>query len=431
MWLIDRHTDGQQQGRIPLPPVVRSALVRWYVGEGSRADEETGITLVQQARIGEKWIACDCLPPEAAPPVLTPAFLSEAETYYLRRLTGAKRPEHLPDCPFFRDQATNRLSEIRSPKIPTDPPTGFFEVLRPAPEALAQKPENDSSDDRTRHASVPRLARLLWRLINASGINNTPPIGSEAPDHSIRDEFHALTAAAAKLEMAPGIELGRALWTHASAYHSNRAYAGIRELSRRWPAGHAPQGFLVLFAKAFKGNVIYPADGEPISIANRVQSPSIRGNLVKGPYLILVVVGEYPEARGYAPLRAYAQPIYSGQRFVPVDSEFERQVFRGLLQARSSLHRQSIDIAIEKPVFDILTDRGSCRPDFLLEARSRATGEIRQLVVEAMGTSTDEYLASKAMTHPRMERIAPILSVAPADIAEKFVASKVAAALKI
>ncbi len=431
MWLIDRHTDGRQQGRIPLPALVRSALVRWYVGEGSRADEEAGITLVQQARIGEKWIACDCLPPDAAPPVLTPAFLSEAETYYLRRLTGSKRPEHLPDCPFFRDQATNRLSEIRSPKMPADPPTGFFEVLRPAPQALAQKPEDDASDDRTRHASVPRLARLLWRLINASGINNTPPIASEAPDHSIRDEFQALAAAAAKLEMAPGIELGRALWTHASAYHSNRAYAGIRELSRRWPAGHAPQGFLALFAKAFKGNVIYPADGEPISIANRVQSPSIRGNLVKDPYLILVVVGEYPEARGYAPLRAYAQPIYSGQRFVPVDSEFEREVFRGLLQARSSLNGQSIDIAIEKPVFDILTDRGSCRPDFLLEARSRATGEIRQLVVEAMGSSTDEYLASKAITHPRMERIAPILTVAPADVAERLVASKVAAALQI
>jgi hypothetical protein len=431
MWLIERHSDGRQPGRIPLPPIVRSALVRWYVGEGSRADEEAGITLIQQARIGEKWIACDCLPPDLAPPVLTPAFLSEAETYYLRRLTGSKRPEHLPDCPFFRDQATNRLSEIRSPKMSADPPSGLFEVLRPAPEALAQRPEDDSSDDRTRHASVPRLARLLWRLINVSGINSTPPIRSEAPDHSIRDEFHAITAAATKLEMAPGIELGRGLWTHANAFHSNRVYAGIRELARQWPGGHAPQGFLALFAKAFKGNVIYPADGDPISIANRVQSPSIRGNLIKGPYLVLVVVGEYPEARGYAPLRAYAQPIYSGQRFVPVDSEFEREVFRSLLQARSLLDGRSIDIAIEKPVFDILTDRGPCRPDFLLEARSRLTGEIRQLVVEAMGSSSDEYLASKAVTHPRMKRIAPILTVSPADADNSGIAGKIAAALQI
>jgi hypothetical protein len=187
----------------------------------------------------------------------------------------------------------------------------------------------------------------------------------------------------------------------------------------------------VLFSRAFKGNVIYPADGDPIVIAYRVQSPSIRGNLIKGPYLILVVVGEYPEARGYAPLRAYAQPIYSGQRFVPVDSEFEREVFRGLLQARSVLDGMSIDITIEKPVFDILTDRGSCRPDFLLEARSRATGEIRQLVVEAMGSTADDYLASKAVTHPRMARIAPILSVTPRDAAGGGIPAMISAALDI
>ena len=77
--------------------------------------------LVQQARLGEKWIACDCLAPEAAPPILTPAFLSEAETYYLRRLTSPNRPEHLPDCPFFRDQATNRVTEVRTPESPADP----------------------------------------------------------------------------------------------------------------------------------------------------------------------------------------------------------------------------------------------------------------------------------------------------------------------
>ena len=54
----------------------------------------------------------------------------------------------------------------------------------------------------------------------------------------------------------------------------------------------------------------------------------MRGNLIKGPFLVMIVAGEYPEAHGYAPLRAYAQPILSGQRFIPVDSEFERSVLR-------------------------------------------------------------------------------------------------------
>src|SRR3546814_6896348 len=100
--------------------------VRWYAGKGSRHDEEAGIMLVQQARIGEKWIARDCLQSGESTPILTPAFLSEAETYYLRRLTSTDRPEHHPDCPFFREQDTNPISEVHHPDSAAHPPIGSF-----------------------------------------------------------------------------------------------------------------------------------------------------------------------------------------------------------------------------------------------------------------------------------------------------------------
>ena len=416
MWLIDRRSAGVGSTRIPLPEPLRAALVRWYVGDGSRHDEDAGITLIQQARIGAKWIACDCLGSDCSPPVLTPAFLSEAETYYLRRLTSAKRPEHRANCPFFRDQVTNRITQTRSALTPADPPVGFFEVLRPAPEKLAQRPDNDATDDRTRNASVPRLARLLWHLLRNAGLNLVPPAAEEAIERTITQEFRALSAAASKMEIAPGIELGRALWTHGQALHSKRAYAGVRALARRWPRGHAPQGFLTIFAHEFKGATVHAAGCEPILIANRVQSPSVRGNPVQGPYLVIVVLGEYPETRGYAPLRAYAQPIFSGNRFIPVESDFERTVLRALLEARRRFDRQGIDLVIEKPVFDILAPLGSCRPDFLLEARSRVTGEIRQTIVQAMGGPSPDYLALKAAVQRPLEQIAPVLSVTPREV---------------
>ena len=142
-------------------------------------------------------------------------------------------------------------------------------------------------------------------------------------------------------------------------------------------------------------------------------------------------MGEYPEAHGYAALRAYAQPIVSGQRFVPVDSEFERAVYRSLLETRRLLDKAGVDLVIEKPLFDRLTQRGACRPDFLLEARSRATGEVRQLIVEAMGFVSDDYLAAKAVTHPRMELIAPILSVSVEDVDRAAVPSMIRATLRV
>lgn len=416
MWLIDRDSGGLGKARIPLPDPLRAALVRWYVGDGSRHDEDAGILLVQQARIGAKWIACDCLGAERPPPILTPAFLSEAETYYLRRLTSAKRPEHLSSCPFFRDQVTNRITATRTALTPADPPAGYFEVLRPAPEKLAQRPDDDASDDRTRNASVPRLARLLWRLLSNAGLNTAGPWSEEPAERSIGMEFRAMSAAAMQIEIAPGIELGRALWTHGNALHTKRAYAGVRELARHWPPGHAPQGFLTLFAHEFRGVTLAPAGCEPITIANRIQSPSVRGNPIQGPYLVIVVLGQYPEARGFAPLRAYAQPIYSGNRFIPVESDFERVVLRSILDARRPFEREGIDLALEKPVFDILTPLGSARPDFLVEARSRETGEVRQIIVQAMGGSTPDYVALKDGLRRTLEQIAPVVPITVDEI---------------
>src|SRR3546814_17783986 len=103
---------------------------------------------------------------------------------------------------------------MRTQESPADPPTGYFEVLRPAPEKLGQRPEEESSDDRTRQASVPRLARLLWRLIKLSGLNRTLCLYDETPENSLSDEFKTMAIAAQRTQIAPGIERGRAHWTN-------------------------------------------------------------------------------------------------------------------------------------------------------------------------------------------------------------------------
>jgi hypothetical protein len=173
---------------------------------------------------------------------------------------------------------------------------------------------------------------------------------------------------------------------------------------------------VLLYATSIKGHEIHVPDGAPVTIANRVQSPSVRGNTISGPYLVLVVAGEYPEAHGYAPLRAYAQPIYSGRLFVPVESDFERKALRQILECQRLLHGEGVDLAIGKPLFDTMTPTGPCRPDFVLEARSKVTGEIRTVVVEAMGFKTEDYAASKAVTHPRMRHIGDLAEIDAADV---------------
>lgn len=378
MWLIEKGGDGRSGSRIPLPSTLEEALTRWYIGAGNAADERAGITLVQQARIGAKWLACSCLGAEKSPPVLTPAYLSEAETYYLRRLTGQKRPGHRTECPFFRDQATSRVSEVRDRQLPADSPDGYFEVIRPAPEKLAQQPDGAAVDDRTRHASFPKLALLLRRLLEAGGLGHWDP-RAEHQVNAIGKQFARLRSVAARIEVAPGLELGRVLWTHSDALHSRRIYAGLRKLEGRWPRSHAPQGFLLTFAREFHGHIVHPADGEPFRVANRIQSPAVRSWPFDGPFLILTVIGTYPEARGYAPLRAYAQPILSGRAFIAVESNTERDIVRTLMDVCSQLDRRSVGASIEKPLFDQLSPLGSCRPDVVLELTLPITGEIKRI----------------------------------------------------
>lgn len=53
-----------------------------------------------------------------------------------------------------------------------------------------------------------------------------------------------------------------------------------------------------------------------------VASPvkKLPGNDTAGPYLVLVAIGERAPARGFAPVRAFAQPIHDGRHFVPIDT---------------------------------------------------------------------------------------------------------------
>ena len=108
--LTDYSPDGQRERHhehAARREVVREALVRWYMGEGDDSDHRASVITVVKARDNNQWIACSCQGNTEAPPLLSPAYLSEAETYYLRRLTSIRqrRPEHHVDCPFFREQA--------------------------------------------------------------------------------------------------------------------------------------------------------------------------------------------------------------------------------------------------------------------------------------------------------------------------------------
>jgi hypothetical protein len=427
MWLCARQTQGKIQ-HTKIPEVLRTALVRWYSGIGTDADHRASVTLVVAARERHLWLACDCLDEGVPPPLISPAYLSIAETYYLRRLTSARlgRPEHRDDCPFFRPQAPHRLRDTAiSELVSIDHPDRLFNAHRLAPEKLAQEPDDNEPDDRARGLAIPRLARLLWWLLERAGLDEVaalPPQGEFHP--SIRDQFAALGRAAKTLEIAPGVPLEKHIYFHPKALTSNRIYAALRASAHEWPTGYAPQAFLITYASAIGGQTITTADGD-LTIRNRIQYATINTAAVGGPYLTITVIGEHSKAEGYLALRAYAQPIQAGNRFLGVHAREEREAIEQLISLQYRLRRMNISLSAKKPLFDILTRRGPIRPDLLVAAFDGDTGEEREWALQVLADSRPEYALMKDQERALLEQLGSVITLGPGELEQKTLALRI------
>jgi hypothetical protein len=95
--------------------------------------------------------------------------------------------------------------------------------------------------------------------------------------------------------------------------------------------------------------------------------------------------------------------VLSRRVLLPVDSGLERQTAKLLMKAmRTQVAIGAVpELTLVKPLSDDDTPTGPCRPDFEVELPNG-----RAILVECMGRDKDpEYLASKALTHPRMRAL--------------------------
>jgi hypothetical protein len=370
MWLVEKGAQ-HATGKAPLSAALTATLRIWYTGNGDHRDEEAALLLVRHARKNGQWIACDCRG-EAHTPMLSPALLTGADTYYLRRLSGIARAQHDLACPFFREQSFNTVTSHKQPA--RNSPGGYFSVLRPPAVSLAQKSEDDLSPrDSTSHG-MPRLAKLMWRLLELSGRTRIDAYEGEARD--IAGEFAAIRRMAEQTEVAPGIPLSRVLFTHPRDWESRRIFASLRELAKSWPIGHEPQAFLLVFARKVHEHSIETTEGT-IELATRLRHPGSRLHPIAGPDLTLVAIGEQPDGNGYGALRAWGQPVHNGHRFIPVDSNFDRDIIEALIASRRILGQKGIALSAVKPLFDWVTPDGAVRPSWtitLAQGESAVTG---------------------------------------------------------
>lgn len=422
MWLVGKDTTGKT-GRVAISDELKAALVRWYTGRGSEADHRACVSLVSTARENHKWIACDCLGAERPPPLMSAAYLSFQETYYLRRLTS--RPGHEPGCPFHLPQAPPRIRETMKDSLyAIGIPKGLFSAHQKAPEKLAQRPEDIEPDDRSRGVAIPRLGKLLWLLLERAGSNilrELPPTGRRAG--SISEEMRHLKRAAQGLEIAPGIRLSDHLYTNAIDYEKRRVHARLRAAAETWPPEFAPQAFLLLEASEVTSSEVVTGLGT-VEIRNRIQHTGIIRAEVEPPFLVFAVVGEHSRREGYLALRAYAQPVFSGNQFVPAEREHDRDVLRALQQAQYELRRLGVRMAVKKVLFDITLAAGSARPDFLVALLDEHSGVECKFALQILQSDDADYLELRSIERERLGQAGLVVSMAVSSVTPEAIISE-------
>ena len=422
MWLVGKDTTGKT-GRVAISDELKAALVRWYTGRGSEADHRACVSLVSTARENHKWIACGCLGAERPPPLMSAAYLSFQETYYLRRLTS--RPGHEPGCPFHLPQAPPRIREtVKDSLYAIGLPKGLFSAHQKAPEKLAQRPEDIEPDDRSRGVAIPRLGKLLWLLLERAGSNilrELPPSGRRAG--SISEEMRHLKRAAQGLEIAPGIRLSDHLYTNAIDYEKRRVHARLRAAAETWPPEFAPQAFLLLEASEVTSSEVVTGLGT-VEIRNRIQHTGIIRAEVEPPFLVLAVVGEHSRREGYLALRAYAQPVFSGNQFVPAERDHDRDVLRALQQAQYELRRLGVRMAVKKVLFDIALAAGSARPDFLVALLDEHSGVECKFALQILQSDDADYLELRSIERERLGQAGLVISMAVSSVTPEAIISE-------
>ena len=267
------------------------------------------------------------------------------------------------------------------------PPEGYFAVLRSREDGKGlSEPFHGPGEGGHREPGqrrVPALSRLLHQLMERAGLTR---MRANEPDPDVSEWMGAIRDAAKTFEVAPERKLDKLLFTSRIDWDRRRVHARVREAARDFPSGHVPQGFVCFPVYGIGDRSIPARKGCPaLDVVSRIKRPRVGGRGVSGPHLFFGVVALTTRRRGYECARAWAQPIVSFRRPVPVDSSFERQAFGTLTTTLRILSHvlPDAEFEMEKPVFEVDNGRGPCLPDFLI--RGRLKGEERTYVVEVMG----------------------------------------------
>ena len=355
------------------------------------------------------WLECDCLKGQDDQAIMIPH-----ETGIMHR--HPETPKHFWGCPFYRDKEGHEKI-AKTYQRPKD--LNRFTFLY-SPNAPHEKLENEHAEtdalnktNRGRAASRPRLATLLFTLLERSNLN----VLDIDTKRTTSENLSSLKTAVRSIRLAPGIRLANYFCTHVNSLYWLRGQ--LQKNRNQWPDNIRPQGIFIQVVNAIDGNnlVLSRFDDERVDVQCGIPTfGETLENKRRAPYIFIGVIGDEGEPGDPVTFHmAYAHPISSINECFPVDSNYERRTLTLLRQQQIYFRDKGLseNLSISKPLFDLEVEMPSgvtehCSPDFLL-TKTDLKNNKNKIVIETMGRNDDAYNESKAITHPRMERLGPVV----------------------
>ncbi|RAS09777.1 hypothetical protein [Ensifer adhaerens] len=391
-----------------------SNLLKAYYG-GTKPVSENQTMLAQRVfgwmKTKEHYVVCDCERDEelkSKPATHEEARLSPlrgaALPGILRALPKPPNVGHHEDCDFAKGHsgASNVVPRLQKPDQKNLAVFGAYPLGQMSQQGTLRRPRSPAH-------KLPSISQVLFSVIEAAGLNRIDLSGSTvtpALDAYLKSE---------KLSLVPGFSLKKALVTG----DRDDEIGGIRRIITlkktiadvgRWPEDLRPQGFWCGVVSGFRANA--KEDRYDVTVSNwtRLQHLESRPHVFGGytadgarqPYIAIFGYALPAKDSGRVlGIRSFMQPCFDHDCWFPVDSDYERQTLRILIDVQRS-HPQ-YNIRISKPLFDTPIpgiSKASCKADFVVNfARGESDVEV---AIETMGYTDQDYEERKGRTHPLM-----------------------------
>jgi hypothetical protein len=79
-------------------------------------------------------------------------------------------------------------------------------------------------------------------------------------------------------------------------------------------------------------------------------------------------------------------------------------------------------MAVKKILFDIETEHGSARPDFLVAVKHQASGRQITFALQVLQSADSGYLELRGIEHDRLLEIGPVVALPLSDITADVIA---------